>query len=492
MLNLQELSDKGILFDGHYRLLYPLSTDGATADVWLAIDYNTIDSELGEEEEKEKNEETGMKVAIKIYRPKNALDIEGEQRFRDEYKIVYECRHANLLQPTGFSIFGENPYLVLPFCENGSSEKLIGEKLSEDEIWKYILDVASGLNRLHTNDPQIIHQDIKPANILIDNMHNYAITDFGISSRKGGVHGYLDEENSGTLAYMAPERFHEEEPKPQSDIWAFGATLFEILTGEVPFGENGGKAQRPEDPIPSVQGVPMAVNRLIGACLDYNPDGRPTARDLAEAAQYKQFPLKHRKWLWASLVTSIVLLIGFGILWSVILKPIATNSQKVSIEDMYSQAFEMMESTDTSIFLKGYHIMDSLSNEKYIPAMIEIAFTHGWYPDSASLYRKDVLGIKYEQSEGQTLYMPLDNNDNQKAMYLMSEILKQCDSNYEKINGYAAYQLALYYINEGTYIEKNDKNRTIALNYLKEAQKWAEISKDSILLAIIEKGINDI
>ena len=490
MLNLQELSDKGILFDDHYKLLYPLSTDGATADVWLAIDINTIDSELGEEDE-EKKEETGMKVAIKIYRPKNALDIEGEQRFREEYKIVYECRHANLLQPTGFSIYGENPYLVLPFCENGSSEKLIGEKLSEDDIWKYILDVASGLNRLHNNTPQIIHQDIKPANILIDNMHNYAITDFGISSRKGGVHGYFDEENIGTMAYMAPERFREGDPIPQSDIWAFGATLYEILTKEVPFGESGGKVQRAGDSIPPMPGIPSAVYRLICACLDYEPDNRPTAQDLMEAAQYRQFPVKHRKWFWLSLAAGLALLVGFGVLWSVINSQ-TNNYQTIPTEDTYNRALEMMEGSDTAAFLIGYHSMDSLSNEKYVPAMMEIAFTHGWYPDSSSLRRKNILGINYEHNKERTKYMPVDNDDNQKAMYLMTEILKKCDSNYDKINGYAAYQLALYYINEGTYIEKNEKNRTMALNYLKEAQKWAEISEDSILLVKIEKGINSI
>ncbi len=67
---------------------------------------NTIDNpELtGEESEAIASEESGMMVAIKIYRPKNALDIEGEQRFRDEYKIVHNCRHTNLLQPTNFSI----------------------------------------------------------------------------------------------------------------------------------------------------------------------------------------------------------------------------------------------------------------------------------------------------------------------------------------------------------------------------------------------------
>ena len=172
MIDIENFSKSDKLFDGHYQLLRPLSTDGGTADVWLAIDVNTVDVSV-DEEEKTTEQDTGMLVAIKIYRPKNALDIDGEQRFRDEYKIVYECRHENLLQPTNFSIFEGIPYLVLPYCKYGSSEQLIGKKLTSADIWKFILDVSSGLNRLHTNDPSIIHQDIKPANILIDNSKDY-------------------------------------------------------------------------------------------------------------------------------------------------------------------------------------------------------------------------------------------------------------------------------------------------------------------------------
>ena len=128
MVDVEQLAKDGKLFDGRYKLLKTLSTDGGTADVWLAIDVNTIDNPelLGEESDNFSPDESGMMVAIKIYRPKNALDIEGEQRFRDEYKIVHNCRHTNLLQPTNFSICEDTPYLELPYCKNGSSEKLIG------------------------------------------------------------------------------------------------------------------------------------------------------------------------------------------------------------------------------------------------------------------------------------------------------------------------------------------------------------------------------
>ncbi len=96
---------------------------------------------------------------------------------------------------------------------------------------------------------------------------------------------------------MAPERFLDEtEPMPQSDMWGFGATLCEVLTGNVPFGEEGGKAQsRGDVPMPAIPGVSADVQRLIHACLAKEPGDRPTARQISEAARARQYPVKSRK-----------------------------------------------------------------------------------------------------------------------------------------------------------------------------------------------------
>ena len=75
-----------------------------------------------------------------------------------------------------------------------------------------------------------MHHDIKPANVLIDDSKNFAITDFGISSHRGLNREGYDDSQSGTMAYMAPERFKDDyESIPESDIWSFGATLFAHL-----------------------------------------------------------------------------------------------------------------------------------------------------------------------------------------------------------------------------------------------------------------------
>ena len=369
MLDIEELSRTDELFDGHYRLLRPLSTEGGSADVWLALDTNTIDNySLYTEDTSAIDESTGLLVAIKIYRPKNALDIEGEQRFRDEYKIVHECRHANLLQPTNFSIFKGVPYLVLPYCEAGSSEQFIGQELSTETIWKFILEVASGLNRLHSNQPQIIHQDIKPANILIDSNGNFTITDFGISAKRTGQHeSYYDDENSGTLAYMAPERFQDNAvPSSYSDIWAFGATLCEIFTGNVPFGEEGGKAQAEGSvSMPALKELPLSVRGIIHACLQIDPKKRPTALQIVEAAQKKHyFATPKKSGLPVIFTIAAILIIGCGIGFfitqkkpKVVVEPAVEEVVKVN-ENSYDKAVVLLSEITTAD--EGLQILDSL------------------------------------------------------------------------------------------------------------------------------------
>ena len=142
MLDINEYIANGKAFDGKYRLIRPLSTSGGTADVWLALDLNTVKDP---DSVKDLNgltdnqiEELGLIVAIKVYRPQNALDIEGEQRFREEYMIVFNCHHTNLIHPTHFSIFHEVPYVVLPYCKQGSAERKIGKLTDDDSLWKFI------------------------------------------------------------------------------------------------------------------------------------------------------------------------------------------------------------------------------------------------------------------------------------------------------------------------------------------------------------------
>lgn len=309
------------LFDGHYRLIKLLSEKGGTADVWLAENYESVDTAFSEENDDIiRVEGTGVLVAIKIYRPKNALDVEGEQSFRQEFKTIFNCHHANLIPTTDYSICDGMPYLVMPFCKNGSAEKLVGKLTAPDDIWKFIFDTASGLEYLHSCTPQIIHQDIKPGNILVDTNGNYCITDFGISVKSGIKDDqYMDNESCGTTIYMPPERFEDDyNANAASDIWALGATIYELINGDVPFGSEGGKAQKERKEVPLLShNVPKAIRTLLYSCLNADPQKRPSAHQIAELARNKgKKPIKNLLW-----VLAIVVVCSVGILLWAISKP---------------------------------------------------------------------------------------------------------------------------------------------------------------------------
>lgn len=485
MLDIEKLAKAGQLFDGHYALIRPLSIDGATADVWLALDMNTVteDVEISDVAQlhDDEIEKLGLVVAIKIYRPQNALDLEGEQRFRDEYMIVFNCHHTNLIHPTHFSIFNETPYLVLPYCRLGSSELLIGSKLDNKKIWNFILDVSSGIAYLHAQIPPIVHQDIKPANILLDDTLHYAITDFGISSQRGGVHNfYNDEDNSGTLAYMAPERFQEGAPIPQSDVWAFGATLCEILTGKVPFGEEGGKMQiETNAPMPTIPGVSTSIQKLIHTCLSRDPKDRPSAEQIVKIAKAELYPTNINKYKYGILVV-FATLIGISTFLFTKLSD-NTQSYQLSPKEQYEIALNLINGYHVDSLKAGIKLMDSLSSNNYIPAIYQMAFTYGWYSDSNSVRRKQMLGIAMDEG-----FLPISDRYSNQAVALFTRILEINDSSFADINANAAYRLACYYVMPNNIYKPNyEKGK----KFLLRSKEWALMAGDSELLKKIEKGL---
>ena len=259
---------ENILFADRYRLLRLLGR-GGFSEVWLAFD-----------------EKTGLRVAVKVYAPGSGLDEDGVRLFTEELSIVYNLNHSNLLKPHHFDECGGCPYLVLPYCERGSSQQLIG-KLTEEEAWRFLHDVSAGLEYLHAKEPPVIHQDIKPDNVLLEASGTFMITDFGISTRARSTlrrsvsHA---EHSGGTMEYMGPERFGEKPaPIKASDIWSLGATLFELLTGSVPFVQLGGILQMNGALLPAIEGPwSERLKEVVRACLSKDPWDRPTAHVLRE------------------------------------------------------------------------------------------------------------------------------------------------------------------------------------------------------------------
>lgn len=263
-----ELAPDTIIND-RYRLIERLGR-GSFGEVWLAEDTKT-----------------GIQIAIKIY---IALDTRGIDEFKNEFTNVYSFNHTNLLRPDYFDSYGSHPFLVMPYCPVTLGNKT-GE-LSETELWQLIADVSAGLAYLHQHD--VVHRDIKPDNILQDTAGNYLISDFGLSKkmrstlRKASARSNADN-SSGTIGYMAPEMFTANPtPVKATDIWALGASIYELATGEMPFCGQGGVMELHGAELP-VLPAPFSpeLTELMHKCLAKETWDRPMAAQIHEIAQHK-------------------------------------------------------------------------------------------------------------------------------------------------------------------------------------------------------------
>ena len=228
----------------------------------------------------------GNKVAVKIYAPDKGMDDNGIEIFRREYATVFNITHQNLLRPSHFEVSNDSPFLVLPYCSKGNVSRYIG-MMKEADIVKFLHDVSSGLSYLHEQEPPIIHQDIKPDNILISDDGHYKLTDFGISTRVRStirISAATEQSSEGTRAYMGPERFADSAiPIKASDIWSLGATAYELMTGDAPFGNLGGLSMVNDAEIPEIEGnFSEELKCLIKSCLEKNTWDRPTAQMISK------------------------------------------------------------------------------------------------------------------------------------------------------------------------------------------------------------------
>lgn len=262
------------LFDHRYQKLdgHPLGV-GTFGEVWKVLDTYTNEVE-----------------ALKIYTSASKMD--GNSIFTHEFALLSGVNHPNLLNPRHFAISQPEgyPYLVLKYCSQGNITNLIG-RFDELRAWKLLRDMASALVCLHSMYPPVIHQDIKPANILMDG-DKFMLSDFGVSTQARAIStpvGGIDDtlQSVGTIAYMAPEKFsHDSKPIMANDIWSLGATIFEMLSGELPFGNDGGLMQRLDTQLPELGGFySWKLKNVIARCMSYLPKDRPFATKLERIAQ---------------------------------------------------------------------------------------------------------------------------------------------------------------------------------------------------------------
>src|ERR1700684_153322 len=219
-------------------------------------------------------------VAIKVMSAPGDPDL--VQRFRTEATTVAKLHHKNIVTVHDSGVQDGAPYLVMEYLKGTNLQDLIRENsLTLLEKIEIMSEVANGLQCAHERG--ITHRDVKPANIMRLAHRSVKIMDFGIARIATDSTHHLTQAGFiiGTLAYMSPEQSAGAPADPQCDIFAYGVTFYELLTGQNPFasphtGETISRIMSSEPPPVSsyVPGCPEGIDRIVKATLEKNREAR--------------------------------------------------------------------------------------------------------------------------------------------------------------------------------------------------------------------------
>ncbi len=269
---------------GHYRIIEKIGT-GGMGDVFRAHD-----------------ERLQRDVALKLIRPASSDNPDHLRRFEQEARAAAALNHPNILAIYDVGFEGATPYIVSELLEGKNLRQRLHEgPIPLREAADYALQIAQGLTAAH--ERLIVHRDLKPENLFLTNDHRIKILDFGVAkllppsednrnldslttvTKQGGI--------IGTVAYMSPEQLRGKPVDHRSDIFSFGAILYELMAGQRAFrGETEVDTMtavlREEPPEAGLEeaDIPPGYRDIVKHCLEKDPENRfQSAKDLVFALQ---------------------------------------------------------------------------------------------------------------------------------------------------------------------------------------------------------------
>ncbi|MFM7562682.1 MAG: protein kinase domain-containing protein [Planctomycetota bacterium] len=321
-----------------YQLIQHLGS-GAFGQVWLALDQTT-----------------GRKVAIKFYNRRSVGDVNALAREVQKLATLAADRHVVQLLDVGWE--SDPPFYVMDYIDRGSLEdRLRREKsLPVSEAVEIFQDVATGLLNLHGKG--ILHCDLKPGNVLLDDDHKPRLADFGQARLSDEAVPSL-----GTLYYMAPEQADlKAVPDARWDVYALGALLYVMLTGRPPYHEetlsglmestndlqhrldtyrNGIIRSKPPQGHRKVPGVDRQLADIIDRCVAADPRKRfPNIQSVLFALKQRQEWISRRPLLLLGLLGPLLLLGIVGLAgWSAYRRAVVDSDSAITLKAAQSNHF---------------------------------------------------------------------------------------------------------------------------------------------------------
>ena len=256
------------IIGGRYRLEEPVGR-GGMATIFKAVDEQMMD----------------RVVAVKVLREVYSNDPKFVTRFQREAKAASALQHPNIVQVFDYGQSAESYYIVMEFIDGMDLRRYLkrrGNVLPVERAIEIARSVAMGLGAAHRRG--IVHRDVKPQNIMVNDDGLVKLTDFGIAS----MYKDADAERLtttgmtlGTVQYYAPEQAQGEMVRPSADVYALGIVMYEMLTGQPPFDGDTPVAvamkhiqEQPEPPSRLNPRIPPTLERIIMKCLSKDPAAR--------------------------------------------------------------------------------------------------------------------------------------------------------------------------------------------------------------------------
>jgi serine/threonine protein kinase len=270
----REDAQEGRLLAGRYRLGSRIDEGGA-GEVWQARD-----------------ERLDRDVAIKILGA--TADEAFRERFADEARRAASVIHPNVVTVFDEGRDGADAFMVMELVRGRTLRDIVADRgpLRPHEAARLIAQIAAALDAAH--EAGVIHCDVKPANVIVDQQGTAKLTDFGIAR---AARGPREHELIGTARYIAPERIEGRAPTERSDVYSLGLVAYELLAGQPPNAEMDTEdllRVRLDGKPPSLRsarvGISEEIDRVVAKALARDPQGRYAsagafARELLAASQ---------------------------------------------------------------------------------------------------------------------------------------------------------------------------------------------------------------